>query len=92
MTSYEKTKKQYAGTKAEQEKRKFDAGLKWYMNEKELIIARLQPRFDGFQKDHTQNVSYARYVDEYEKYLKGEGNMGYHIGVFESKYAARMVN
>jgi len=92
MTSYEKTKKQYALTKTEQEQRKFDAGLKWYMNEKELIIARLQPRFGGFQKDYTQNVSYTRYVDEYDRYSKGEGNMGHHICVFESKYAGRKVN
>ena len=89
MTSYEKTKKQYAGTEAEKEKRRFNAGLIWYMKEKEGIILRLQPRFDGFQKDHTQNVSYARYVDEYDRYSKGKNEMGQHIGVFENKFRGR---
>ena len=50
MTSYEKTRKQYAGSKEHQERCKFEAGLKWYMETKESTIRRIVPGFDGLIK------------------------------------------
>ena len=89
MTSYEKTRKQYAGSKEEQEKRKFEAGLKWYMTNKESAIKRIEPGFDGFNKDYRTNVSYVQYEDEYMNYLYNgnAGKMGRQMVLFEEKCA-----
>jgi len=88
MTSYEKTRKQYAGSKEHQERCKFEAGLKWYMETKESTIRRIVPGFDGFNKDYRTNISYIQYEDEYMSYLHNgnAGKMGKQIALFEEKY------
>lgn len=94
MNSYEKTRRQYLATQGSKEERQFNAGLKWYMNEKEGIIKRLQPEFEGFRPDFKTNVSYNAFVDEYVDYLKnGEaGGMGKQVSMFEKKYIERKNN
>lgn len=93
-SSYEKTRKQYLKSQGDSEALRFKAGLKWYMNEKEAIIKRLQPDFEGFRKDHKSNISYNAFVDEYVDYLKnGEaGGMGKQVSMFEEKYIERKNN
>jgi len=87
-TSYEKTRKQYYGSKEDRENRKFEAGLVWYMKEKESIIKRIYPEFEGFGRDYKSNMSYEPFVDEYNKYLqtKNASSMGQQVTVFEAKY------
>tara|TARA_Y100000768_G_scaffold361112_1_gene318893 strand:- start:233 stop:535 length:303 start_codon:yes stop_codon:yes gene_type:complete len=87
-SSYEKTKKQYAASTLDNDACRFKAGLKWYMNEKESIITRIQPEFEGFGKDVKSNISYTQYIDEYTDYLKkGDASgMGRQVSLFEDKY------
>lgn len=88
MSSYEKTKKQYIGSTQDCEARKFEAGLRWYMKEKELIIKNAQPDFDGFGQDLKSNISYQSFIDEYVNYIKTNSSesIGRNIGLFEESY------